>query len=581
MAASSSTGSAAGLATPPFDTVPTAAMSSRRSRPPSGENITVAKSTLVNSQQIPKGKTQIEKCHQELSDHKSFTPGSLDYLLDLLTDELPLPTVKIMPSSFLNVASMSIEPLYAPNKFLAPVYHGADQGHWTLVFVTQWRAVGSNRTYFKAHHYDSQSSKERNVIVQKKLEMWVERHHGKDRELKFELITGPSHDQRYMSGPFVVMAANEFAKFGTIKSNSQKWDDDPRKFIMDILNGKRPATSQLRRESSLFVADDTPTKQTEAPALATPALTPSTLSAKKGARPIPTYKNDCFARTPTPAPESPLEGRRRTGVSPFTKRLADRVTSKVGPLSSGLADDARSEPNSKRRRVEIEGPLTFKVNDKPSDIVTFLSELQLPAVASLQQESDKHIAELRNKEQKYEKDSQALGVSDEKYAQHEKDFSKFSGEYESLKTQVDEKEKAKQAYIAKLSEAPSEFKSLGLTDKELADILTTKFDTLISPLKGDLEGKSARKRKASEMLGSVGDERKALQVQVAAAMQEKLSADYEAQQAGEHEETMAILHDAAKKLKDCKDRWKESGKTGKWVSEFEERRRRRQKEGMM
>jgi hypothetical protein len=99
-----------------------------------------------------------------------------------------------MPSNFLNVEFMSVEPLHAPNRFLAPVHHVADKGHWSLVYVSQERAERhrGGRLYFRAQHYDSLFSESRRDAVKKKLESWVERNH-RTMELRFEQVVS-SHD---------------------------------------------------------------------------------------------------------------------------------------------------------------------------------------------------------------------------------------------------------------------------------------------------------------------------------------------------------------------------------------------------
>lgn len=192
--------------------------------------------------------------------------------------------------------------------------------------------------------------------------------------------------------------------------------------------------------------------------------------------------------------------------------------------------------------------------------------------ATSAEESDKRIAELRNCEKRYEEENEALNHSNAQYALHENKFDSVSKEYDLLQAEIDEQERAIGAAMETYNTQIPGVRT-AWQDKMLAAMRG-----VLEPEKGNLETKSVEKRQINETLKSAGEELLARQGQVAVAMQEKLSADYEAQKAAEWEEMNAILRDAARNLKECRDRLKKSVETGDWVSGFEERRRQRRNE---
>ncbi|CAG1998406.1 unnamed protein product [Fusarium graminearum] len=568
MTATLSMGSAISLPAPPFDTIHTDTMSSKQSQPTSGETIN-AESTIFYPQ-TPTTKALRDQCITQLNKDSVFAPVNLDHLLELLRDHLPIKSNEVMPSDFLGTKPMSNKPHHIPEKFLTPVFHSLDH-HWTLVFVSK-EGEGSNKAYVRAQHYDPTPNTRHDDNVKKKLQNWMELHYGKGMELKFELISGPVHtpEQRSLSGQFVVMAANEIARFEKIVSKPEKWNYEPKSFIMGLLDGEHVATRQLSQESSLFVPDDTPVKQIKTSTPTTPAPRPKTSSSKKKRLEIPPFKNDCLTpKTRTPAPQSPLESRKRITASPATRRMATDIKAKIGsPTPYKRVNDARhsSEPDSKRRRVEVD------VGDRTREIVSYLCDQELPMEATSAEESDKRIAELRNCEKRYEEENEALNHSNAQYALHENKLDSVSKEYDLLQAEIDEQERAIGAAMETYNTQIPGVRT-AWQDKMLAAMRG-----VLEPEKGNLETKSVEKRQINETLKSAGEELLARQGQVAVAMQEKLSADYEAQKAAEWEEMNAILRDAARNLKECRDRLKKSVETGDWVSGFEERRRQRRNE---
>jgi hypothetical protein len=227
--------------------------------------------------------------------------------------------------------------------------------------------------------------------------------------------------------------------------------------------------------------------------------------------------------------------------------------------------DTPSEPNSKRRRIESDNPSAFNVSDKSSEFVSFASGLGLPPVASLKQESDKRIDELGVKTKTFEKKNQALNLSNKQYAQHKEDHTNVSQDCESLNTKINKQEKTMKDYIAKL---PPVGEGMDVTDADLVSSVTATFQTVTTRLQDNLKGKLERKRKASEMLESVGQERSTRQAEVAEAMKEKLQMDYETRKACEREELVAIMEDTLKKL----EVWKKNWDSANWLEAFLERR---------
>lgn len=368
-----------------------------------------------------------------------------------------------------------------------------------------------------------------------------------------------------MSGLFIIMAAREFAKFGTIKSTSKMWDGDPRRFMKDVLQGKRdiPRTSRFAtREPSSSIQDDKLNRQAKverSTAPPTPCLTPTNKKRDDKSVPLPTFKRDIF----TPAPRG-QDGKRRC-ASPSTLALAQAVTSKVNGSPSRVSSDSRSEPNSKRRRIESDDP--FNVSEKLDEIESFASRLGFPTVASLKQECDKRIVELGDKKKAFEKKNQALDLVIRKYAQHTKEHTSVAQECENLDTQISTQEMKMSDYISKL---PPVSEDMGLTVNDLAITLTAKFQAVTTPLKDKLKGKLDRKRKASEMLESAGRERTARQVEVEEAKKEKGVTEDETRQACQREVIATIMEDAFKKLEVERKSW--NGED--WLEAYLERRGR-------
>ncbi|RGP67002.1 hypothetical protein FLONG3_8660 [Fusarium longipes] len=567
MAVSVAASYAANLPTSPYGKMPIATMSPTQSHPPAGGNINVARTTIVGPAKTLNSNSLKEQCFRELSNHKSLTAGSLDFLLAQIAFPVSL---KVRSSAFLSSEQPIVEPRDAATRFLAPVHHVADQGHWSLVYVvheSEPRHRGG-RNSFRAQHYDSCDNGPRAEAVKRKLERWVRREYGGNTELRFEQVSGPQDDKRFMSGLCLIMAAREFAKYDTV-GLIKPWSDDPRRYITGLLQGRqeRRDPSRQARETPSSVKDSTPSRRTEAHT--TPSPTPSTK--KKGDnRTVPTFKQDLFTpKQPTPAPEPRVENGVLKGASPLTKALARKVTAKVGrPPSCGPTDDTRSEPRAKRRRVESEDPLTFSVKEKSSELISFASELGLPAVASLKQERDKLVAELEGKRKAFGMKNEALDLVNEQYEQHSKEHSVISQEYESLNDQIKKKEKSHSVYIAKL---PLVDEDMGVTDNDILNSVTARFQQITTPLKNNLKGKLEKKRKASEMLESAGQEVKARQADLAEAVKEKIGLEFETREACKREEMVAILEDAVKKLEVWKEAWKDEEN---WLESFLERRGR-------
>lgn len=566
MAATLSMGSAISLPAPPFDTIHTSTMSSKQSQPTSGDTINAG--STVFDPQTSTTKALRELCINALNNNHTFTPDVLDHLLDLLKDKVPLLGVEVMPSSYLTTYSINSKPDRTPKKFLAPVLHPAGHGGWGLAFVSEQRE-GINRTYIRALYYDSLPGKDRGHDVEKKLQHWLGLHHGKAMELRFGRISGPDQapKQRYLSGQFVVMAAHEFIKFGRINSKPEKWNDDPKTFIMGLLKDEHVATRQLSQESSLSIRYGTPIMQTKTPTPVTPAPQSNTSSSKKKNLEIPPYKNDCFTpKAPTPAPQSSPESRKRITASPATRRMATDIKAKIGsPTPYKRVNDEchSSEPDSKRCRVEVD------MGDRTREIISYLCGQELPTEATSAEESNMRIAELRSCEKRYEDENEALNQSNAQYALHKNTFDSVSKEFDSLQAEIDEQERAIGAAIGAYNAQVPEVRN-AWQDKMLAAMRG-----VLEPEKGNLETKSVEKRQIEETLKSAGEKLLARQDQVAKAMQEKSSADYEARQAAEWEVMNDIACDAARKMKE----YKKSTQIEDWLPVFEERRRQKQKGG--
>ncbi|OBS25898.1 hypothetical protein FPOA_06432 [Fusarium poae] len=566
-------------------------------QPPTLDSIeasSVASPVTLSEQQIR------NSCMRDLKEQKNFSPQNLDYILHLLANELP-PGFKMMPSNFLDLNVTSILP-DKPDKFLAPVRHTESMGHWSLVLVSKEIEDSSNKTYFRALHYDSQPNIKRDKDVESKLSQWVYGHYGKETGLRLGNVIGPKHEQRFASGRFAIMAAIELAKSGTINlKNPQRWDDDPGKLIMDMLNGKRATPHQQPSQSP---TPQTPYKTPEAPQRR--KSTPLTTSPKKKS-PYPLHKNDLFSRATPPAAESPDRNSQQNSISPLrsdrgrsqtpfkniTKRIANGVIGVTSPKrrvidaseGSKLSIVDTHEPKPKRRRIE--SSLTLNMSNK--DMAAHLSCLQLPDKSSLVKESDKCIAKLHEMEQRLQGREKAFQENAKMYANHKQKLDDAALEHQAAEAQVDKKVQEKNARIEQCRQVVSGFGEDTEANESVANamkILEASLDKHINSLRINVEEKVTRKRRMSEMVESVDRDQQMLQAAVDTARGQKEEADLEAQRVCRQEDKAAIIEEHVResrrfletKLENYDSSQDKCVGDGSWLAAYRARRDQRHKE---
>ncbi|KAJ4014577.1 hypothetical protein NW752_007346 [Fusarium irregulare] len=466
-------------------------------------------------------------CLQEIAKNGKLSPKSVDHILSEFTATFE--GTDILSSSWLDLRYPNYEARNAPNRFIAPVLHRADQGHWSLVFVNCETHI--RQSTVRVQHYDPKPNDSRAAGVKDKIKKWAEGHRGDNTRFQFKNATGPQHGTSEMSGFYIIMAARAFVQFG---HTNLAWDEEPVEYIRGILEDKRrpnlPRQDLVRPPSR----DD---KGGQRSSVTSPKV-PHT--PRKNSAPIPDYREDVF-------------GTRAHTPSATTRKLAGDLAGKMTPPNT----DRSLEPNLKRRRTESVSPLKYE------QVVGLANSY--PSLAALMEESEQTVLYLETTQKALLEKNYASARVQQQFEEYEEGHENVSRECETLKSQVAKHEKAANDYLAKMPPVP---KGVFLSAEDMMNIMVAKFDESATPTRKELQGKQELKRKASDLLESADQKRIALEADVRKAV--------EAQSLAEEEARKAIrLHDEAEAAEEYRKKMqlaKENSESSDWLQKWRERR---------
>jgi hypothetical protein len=190
-----------------------ATMSSPHSHP-SGDNINVARSTLVTPQppqqaislqNTPKAalgadarmpSSIIASCNWQLDNGEAITLENMNFILGTFRDDFP-DSLCIQPAACL-------ESLHLPSAqklFILPILDIVDEGRWSLIYVSY--QTGNNEKHIpqqvEVQYYDSGCAPGRSKVIRNKLASWVERAYGKHMGFRFiEAVSTDDTDACYL-----------------------------------------------------------------------------------------------------------------------------------------------------------------------------------------------------------------------------------------------------------------------------------------------------------------------------------------------------------------------------------------------
>ncbi|SPJ76083.1 uncharacterized protein FTOL_05814 [Fusarium torulosum] len=395
------------------------------------------------------------------------------------------------------------------------------------------------------------------------------------------------------------MAAREFAHYGSVTTKSSSWGGDPKDLLKVKLRQQDQsphhppvAKSPCSKESSLFVSptSDSSGGQQDSSSSTSPstaATTPSTspvFSQRK--RPHAVTALGTTNKTATSGKFTTKAGCNNAGAVPRPKNGQHKATSTkadsststsaaicniIATRTNGCADETCSEPNSERRRVEKDSPLSFNVTEKMAKIALFVQDLGLPAVDTLQRERKKLYAEFAEKEKASKMTEEEMNICDKEYEQRKKDHRSFGQQCEAIETDIKKTRDWLNGYLPRLPSLSSLDNPVGVTDIDIIQAFSTAIETKVMiPLQDSLTDKLGRKRKAGEMLDSAWQVCEERQKDFGKAMNEEKLAEVKSREACKREELTAITESFVKKTRACNKAWEtvEGGGHNDWYGAF-------------
>ncbi|KAK2697696.1 hypothetical protein QWA68_004410 [Fusarium oxysporum] len=352
------------------------------------------------------------KCLRQLDDHKELTQDSFNYLLNLLRDAFPSKR----------------------HMFISSDVDAKPFGFTNADFSKENRG----RPIVKAQHYDPdpRQDKGRHAEVGDRIRSWVERGHGRNVELNYSCVEGPTVSHQNETGIYVVMGALDFGARRSIRSKDNFWSGDPY---------PTPGRTPGRRGSSISSAVN------GAEGMKPPARTPKN-DTRNGWEPPSCDRQDIFGtQTPT------------TG-------------------------------SSKRRHVDSADPMAFDVKERLDAASDFISDLKLPPVTALQREVNDRLKE-RNEHNKVvdKKEKELEKCQNERASQAREHGIIFS----KLGADIAADEKAASEELA--NPPPTRKFNFPMPDT-LQDVYRERFEATIKPQRQKHEQLGTKKRKASELL---------------------------------------------------------------------------------
>ncbi|KAL7764808.1 hypothetical protein ACKLNR_005953 [Fusarium oxysporum f. sp. zingiberi] len=379
------------------------------------------------------------KCLRQLDDHKELTQDSFNYLLNLLRDAF-------LSKRYMFISSdVDAKPFgFTNTDFVAPLYHHKTE-QWSVICVYFQHQSKENRgsPIVKAQHYDPDpcQDKGRHAEVGDRIRSWVERGHGRNVELKYSRVEGPTVSHQNETGIYVVMGALDFGARRSIRSKDNFWSGDPVKTIKGALQATQsqyptPGKTPGRRGSSIS-------------------------SAVNGAGGMKT-----LGRTP--------KNDTRNGWEPPTCGRQDIFGTRTPKAGS-----------SKRRRVDSADPMAFEAKGKLDEVTASISVLKLPLVTALQKENKK----------------EELGKCQNERASRAKEHGIIFTELTKLGADIAADEKAANEELAEIP--PPTRKFIFPMSNTLQDLYRERFEANIQPQRQRHEHLGEKKRTASDMLQSV------------------------------------------------------------------------------
>ncbi|KAL5605767.1 hypothetical protein FOVSG1_005914 [Fusarium oxysporum f. sp. vasinfectum] len=381
------------------------------------------------------------KCLRQLDDHKELTQDSFNYLLNLLRDAFPSKRYMFISSD------VDAKPFgFTNTDFVAPLYHHKTE-QWSVICVCFQHQGKENRgrPIVKAQHYDPDpcQDKGRHAEVGDRIRSWVERGHGRNVELKYSRVEGPTVSHQNEIGIYVVMGALDFGARRSIRSKDNFWSGDPYPTL-----GRTPG----RRGSSISSAVN------RAEGTKTLARTP---------------KNDT-----------------RNGWEPPTCDRQDIFGTRTPKAGS-----------SKRRRVDSADPMAFEAKGKLDEVTASMSDLKLPLVTGLQKEVNDRRNERNEHNMIVENKKEGLGKCQNERASRAKEHGIIVTELTKLGADIAADEKAANEELAEIPPPTRNF--IFLMPNTLQDLYRERFEANIQPQRQRHEHLGAKKRTASDMLQSV------------------------------------------------------------------------------
>ncbi|KAF5000423.1 hypothetical protein FGRMN_1754 [Fusarium graminum] len=549
-----------------FDTMSTLSMPYLPPHP-SGDNINVARSTLVNprhahqrnplhdildtpsSSSHDATSARTLNCNGQIINCNPIEVQNMNHMLSVLRESFPS-DLCVQPARLVDVQFPSFNLVSGSKRFIAPILDAADQGQWSLVHATYQDKDRQQRIprHVTVQYYDPCNSQGRSKVVKEKLSSWIKRDYGEDMGLRFIEAKGPvDPESPGMSGMHIIMAACEFARFAMVKSKSKCWDRDPKTFLEAALqqqthNSPRCKTNTIGPFSNESMRLASPSSDQQEQQSPNPSISFSTTSTTPLTSPVASQSSKTHANTPE----------------------ADASLSK-----------SCSESNSKRRRVEDKHPLLFIFTGKTREMAHSFRDGGLPGVDVLQREREKCYYELHSKRKALRKMEEVLGMCDTQYTLRKQEYDNCDQECKAIQADIAKAEKAINSFLSKLPSLSSLEIEVDVTDMDLVQAMSTTLEVnMVNPLQEKFRDELNRKRKAGQMLESVRQVCIERQNDIDKFKDEEKLIEDQSREACQREEFAAMLESFAKKSLAFNQAWEaiEGEECRHWYEAFCERR---------
>ncbi|KIL90322.1 hypothetical protein FAVG1_06052 [Fusarium avenaceum] len=580
----------------------------------SGDNINVAPSTLakprppqqaISLQNTAKAalgiddrvpSSMIASCNWQLDNDEAVTLENMNIMLGMFRDDFPN-SLCIQPAAYLESLHLSV--IQTP--FILPILGTVDEGRWSLIHVLYRN--GNKEKHIPqqvdVQYYDSGCAPGRSDILRKKVASWVERAYGKHMGVRFIEAKGPvDQGNPNMSGIHAVMAAREFAHYGSVTTKSSSWGGDPKDLLKVKLrqqehqSSHRPsiANSSWSKESSLFVSPPSDSSGEQHNSFS--SISPSTAATMPSISPV-------FTQRKRPRKSATLKTTNKIAISANRNNAKDvphpqnvqRKASSTNAASSAstsaaisnidanrtnsCADEPCSETSSESQNGGKDNPLSLDVMKKMAEIVHFIQGLGLPAVDPLHQEREKLYAEFAEKEKASKRMQDEMNICDKEYEQRKNEHRSLGQQCETIETDIKKKRDWLNGYLQELPPVSSQDNPVGITDIDVVQALSTGFESeTMIPLQDSLTDNLSRKRKAGQMLECAWQVCEERQNDLDKAGNEEKLAEVKSREACKCEELAAITESFVKKTWACNKAWEtvEGRDNEDWYSAFCQRR---------